>query len=43
MLDYLQFREVINLGITVNSSEVCFDKLMVYSFIKEALENGRKN
>lgn len=41
--DYGQFKTLIELGFQVHHSEIPFDKIMMFSWIKEALENGRKN
>ena len=41
--DYLEFKSMIDLGLTVDHKELDFDKVMVFSWIKEGLENGRKH
>ncbi len=41
--DYAHFRSIIDLGFQVDHSEFRFDKVMLFSWIKESLENGRKN
>jgi hypothetical protein len=43
ILEYLEFRSVIGLGLNVDHKEMPFDKVMVYSWIKEELESGRKH
>jgi hypothetical protein len=40
--DYAHFRSIVDLGFQVHHSEFDFDKVMVFTWIKEALENGRK-
>jgi hypothetical protein len=40
--DYLELRSVLDLGLTVHSSEIDFDKVMIFSWIKEEIDNGRK-
>jgi hypothetical protein len=41
--DYAQFRGVLELGLQVHYSDLPFEKVMLYSWIKEAIEDGRKN
>jgi hypothetical protein len=41
--DYLEFKSLIDLGLQVHHSELDFDKVIVFSWIKEGLENGRKH
>lgn len=41
--DYAHFRSIIDLGFQVHHSEFDFDKVMMFSWIKEAVENGRKH
>jgi hypothetical protein len=41
--EYLEFRTMIDLGLTVHHSELDFDKIMIFSWIKEGIENGRKH
>lgn len=41
--DYLDFKSVINLGMTVTSKEIPFDKAMIFSWIREERESGRKH
>jgi hypothetical protein len=41
--DYAHLKSIIDLGLQVHHSEFDFDKIMVFSWIKEGIENGRKN
>lgn len=41
--DYLEFKSMIELGLTVDHKELDFDKVMIFSWIKEGLESGRKH
>lgn len=41
--DYLEFKSMIDLGLTIDHKDLEFDKVMVFSWIKEGLESGRKN
>jgi len=41
--DYASFRTIVDLGFQVHHSEFDFDKVMMFSWIREAIENGRKN
>lgn len=41
VLDYLHFKSVIDLGITVSLNDLPFEKAMVFSWIKGAI-SGRK-
>jgi hypothetical protein len=41
--DYLDFKGLIDLGFNVDQKEYPFEKIMVFSWVREALENGRKN
>jgi hypothetical protein len=41
--DYAHFRSIVDLGFQVHHSEFDFDRVMIFSWIKEAIENGRKN
>lgn len=34
---------MIDLGLTVHHSELDFDKIMIFSWIKEGIENGREH
>lgn len=43
VFEYLDFRMVLNLGLTIHHSELEFDKVIVFSWIKEALEAGKQN
>lgn len=41
--DYLDFKSLIDLGLQVHHSELSFDKILVFSWIKEELGNGREH
>ena len=41
--DYLDFDAVLSLGLQVHHSEVPFDKVMLFSWIKEEIKNGREH
>ena len=41
--DYAHFKSMIDLGFQVHHSEFDFDKIMLFSWIKEVVDNGRKN
>jgi hypothetical protein len=41
--EYAELKSVLALGLTVHHSEIDFDKIMIFSWIKEEIENGRKN
>lgn len=41
--DYAHFRTLIDLGFTVHHSEFDFDKIMVFSWIKEEVDRGRED
>ena len=41
--DYTHFQSIVDLGFNVHHSEFDFDKIMVFSWIKEGIESGRKN
>lgn len=41
--DYLEFSDLKNLGLQVHHSELDFDKIMMFSWIKERLDSVRKN
>ena len=41
--DYLDFKAMIDLGLTVTSKEIPFDKAMVFSWIREERESVRKS
>jgi hypothetical protein len=41
--DYAQFKTILELGLQVNQADIPFEKVMMFSWIKEAIENGRKN
>lgn len=41
--DYAQFKGLLDLGLQVNQNDFPFEKIMLFSWIKEAIENGRKN
>ena len=38
--DYFEFKSIIDLGCTVSHSDLSFEKLMLYSWIKRELANG---
>jgi hypothetical protein len=40
---YAQLKSILDLGLTVSYDKISYDKVLIYSWIKEALENGRKN
>jgi hypothetical protein len=40
VVSYSQFKSAINLGLTVNLGDIPFEKAMVFSWIKEVLEDG---
>lgn len=40
---YASFASVKGLGLTIGIGDVPFEKLMLYSWIKEGIESGRKN
>jgi hypothetical protein len=40
---YAGFSSVMNLGITIGLNDIPFERLMLYSWIKEGIESGRKN
>lgn len=41
--DYFEFRALIDLGLTVHHSELDFDKILIFSWIKEEVNNGREH
>ena len=41
--DYLHMKSVLDLGLNVHHSEFDFEKIMVFSWIKEGIESVRKN
>lgn len=41
--DYAHFKSIVDLGFNVHHAEFDFDKIMMFSWIKEAIENGRKH
>lgn len=41
--DYAHFRSLIELGFQVHHSEFDFDKVMIFSWIKEGIDSGRKD
>ena len=41
--DYIEFKSMIDLGLNVHHSEIDFDKQMIFSWIKEGIENGREH
>jgi hypothetical protein len=41
--EYAELKSVLALGLAVHHSEIDFDKIMIFSWIKEEIENGRKN
>lgn len=43
VISYGQFRSVQGLGLSINHDALPFEKVMMFSWIKEAIENGRKN
>jgi len=40
---YANFRSMTKLGISVGLNDLPFEKAMVFSWIQEELDNGRKN
>jgi hypothetical protein len=41
--DYTHFKSLVDLGFQIHHSEIDFDKIMVFSWIKEGIESVRKN
>jgi hypothetical protein len=41
--DYFEFRSIIELGLNVHHSEIDFDKQIIFSWIREGIENGREH
>ena len=41
--DYLELKTLLDLGLNVHHSEIPFEKVMIFSWIKEGIENGREN
>lgn len=41
--DYAHFRSIIELGFQIHHSEYCFEKIIVFSWIKEEVDRVRKN
>jgi hypothetical protein len=41
--DYIEFKSMIDLGLNIHHSEIDFDKQMIFSWIKEGIENGREH
>lgn len=41
--DFAHFRSIVDLGFQVHHSEFDFEKIMIFSWIKEGIDNGRKN
>jgi hypothetical protein len=39
---YSQFKSVTELGVTVNLKDLPFERAMIFSWIKEGIESGRK-
>jgi hypothetical protein len=42
VISYSQFKSVLSLGLSIDQSSLPFEKVMMFSWIKEALENDRK-
>ena len=42
VISYAQFRSVQGLGLNIAHDALPFEKVMMFSWIKEAIENGRK-
>lgn len=40
--DYMDLKSVLSLGLTVHHSEIDFDKQIIFSWIKEGIEDGRE-
>jgi hypothetical protein len=38
--DYIEFKTMVDLGLNIHHSEIDFDKQMIFSWIKEGIENG---
>jgi hypothetical protein len=41
--DYLEFKTVLDLGLQIHHSELPFEKVLIFSWIKEGIENGREH
>lgn len=41
--DYLEFKSLTDLGLQIHHSEIPFDKVLIFSWIKEVIENGREH
>lgn len=41
--DYMDLRSIISLGLNVHHSEIDFDKQIIFSWIKEGIEDGREH
>lgn len=41
--EFAQFRSLLDLGLQINQADLSFEKVMMFSWIKEAIDNGRKN
>jgi hypothetical protein len=41
--EYAHFRSIVDMGFQVHHSEFDFDKIMIFSWIKEGIGNVRKN
>jgi len=40
---YTQFKSAIDLGLSVGLNDVPFERALLYTWIKEGIESGRKN
>jgi hypothetical protein len=41
--DYMDFKKVIDLGLRVDHRDLSFDRVILYSWIREELQNVREN
>jgi hypothetical protein len=41
--EYAHFKTILDLGLSVHHTELDFDKIMIFSWIKEEVERVRKN
>lgn len=42
VVSYTQFKSVVDLGLNVGLSDIAFERAMIFSWIKEEIESGRK-
>lgn len=42
VVSYTHFKSIIDLGLNVGLNDIPFERAMIFSWIKEVIENGRK-